>query len=150
MTKRDHAGALDRVLALVVFLTEDASEGLAAHGLTMSRARVVWELHHRGPMTQKALADVIGVSPRNITGLVDALVMTGFVTREPHPTDRRAALVTLTEHGATIVDRLARDRRELAETLFSDWPSERFDCFVQGLDALLASLDEESKAAGRL
>ena len=30
-----------------------------------------------GPMTQRALAEVLGVSARNVTGLVDALVATG-------------------------------------------------------------------------
>lgn len=28
--------------------------------------------------------------PRNVTDLVDALERDGYVTREPHPTDRRA------------------------------------------------------------
>jgi len=37
------------------------------------------------------------VAPRTITALFDGLVATGFVTREPHPSDRHAALVTLTE-----------------------------------------------------
>lgn len=130
------------MLELVVFLSEDMSHGLADYGLTRSRAHLLWELHHRGPTTQRALADVIGVSARNITGLVDALVATGFVTREPHPTDRRAALVTLTEHGAETTDALARGHRELAHALFADMPGEQFDCFVTGLVAVLAGLQQ--------
>ncbi len=41
-------------------------------------------------MTQRALADALQVTPRNVTGLVDALADSGFVERAPHPTDRRA------------------------------------------------------------
>lgn len=108
---------------------------------------MVWLLHYDGPTTQRALADVIGVSARNITTLVDALVRTGFVTREPHPTDRRAALVTLTARGAKTAEALARDHRELARALFAHMPPERFDCFVEGLAEVIATL-RRLKAAG--
>src|SRR5918993_821261 len=93
------AAALDQVLELVVLLNEDMTRSLARIGLTSARAHVLWELHHRGPTTQRVLADALQVSPRNVTGLVDGLVETGFVTREPHPGDRRATLVSFTEHG---------------------------------------------------
>jgi Mn-dependent DtxR family transcriptional regulator len=78
-------------------------------------------------MTQRALADATGVSARNVTGLVDGLVDTGFVTREPHPSDRRAALITLTERGAATADELVREQAVLAEALFGDLPDARFD-----------------------
>jgi DNA-binding MarR family transcriptional regulator len=121
---------------------EDMDHELAQDGLTPSRAHVLWELHLRGPMTQRALADVIDVSARNITGLVDALVATRFVTRERHPTDRRATHVTLTDHGARTAAAMQRDQQELARALFSQMPAEQFEGFVEGLDALLARIGE--------
>jgi DNA-binding MarR family transcriptional regulator len=143
----EYERAFDRVLELAVVLNEDMSQGLAQLGLTRSRAHVLWELHHRGPTTQRVLADVLRVSARNITGLVDALVATGFVTRQPHPTDRRATLVTLTEHGARTAGAMARDHRELAGALFSGMPVARFDCFVEGLDQVVAELRDRAAAS---
>ena len=102
-------------------------------GLTVSRTRLLWAIGLHGPMTQRALADALGVSARNVTGLVDALVATGFVTREPHPTDRRASLVSFTEHGAATVARLQEGQQELASLLFGDLPAPRLDCLVDGL-----------------
>ncbi len=138
---RDHGAAFDRVLELAVFLGEDMSHGLAALGLTRSRTEVLWVLHRGGPSTQRTLADALGVSPRNVTGLVDALVATGFVPREPHPTDRRAALVTLTEHGTKTTDDLRRRHRELADALFSDMPAERYDRFLEDLVKVISRLE---------
>jgi DNA-binding MarR family transcriptional regulator len=109
---------LGQILLLTVLLNQDMTEGLARIGLTGSRTRLLWELRHRGPSTQRALADALDVSARTITGLVDGLVATGFVTREPHPSDRRATLVTFTEDGTRTVGELERGQRELAGLLF--------------------------------
>jgi len=73
------------------------------------------------------------VTPHAITALVDGLVATGFVTREPHPTDRRAALVTFTERGRTTAQALLDGHRRLARQLFADLPSDVLDGFDAGL-----------------
>ncbi|PZF79775.1 MarR family winged helix-turn-helix transcriptional regulator [Jiangella anatolica] len=137
---RKHTEALGRILELVVVLSDDMTTSLAAQGLTDARAHLLWELHQRGPSTQRVLADALRVSPRNITGLVDALVATGFVTREPHPTDRRATLVSFTEHGAAVTAAMERDQHEFARILFADMPDDRFACLMEGLDDVLARL----------
>ena len=126
--------ALNRLLEIVMLLNQDAVESLAKQGLTVARARVMWLLHHNGPLTQKALADAMKVSPRNVTGLVDGLVETGFVTREPHPRDRRATHVSLTEHGAETMDAMDADHQALAKLLFGDMAERRFSEFARGLD----------------
>jgi len=74
--------------------------------------------------------------------LVDGLVATGFVTREPHPTDRRAINVTLTDHGARIVKELARQQDEFVALLFGDMPDRQLDGFVEGLTVVLDRIRE--------
>jgi DNA-binding MarR family transcriptional regulator len=134
--------ALDRILQLVVLINDDMTRSLARDGLTVSRAAVVWELHRRGPTTQRELAQALHVSARTITGLVDGLSTTGFVTREPHPSDRRATLVTLTKRGTRTTRALHRGQQDFAELLFGRMPAERFGCFVAGLDEVLSRLRE--------
>ena len=138
-----HGAALDQVLELAILINDDMTRSLARDGLTPTRAHLLWELHRRGPSTQRVLAEALDVTPRNITGLVDALVATGFVTREPHPTDRRATLVSFTEHGARTAKALDVGREQLAELLFAGMSDENFDGFVAGLDAVLATIREE-------
>jgi DNA-binding MarR family transcriptional regulator len=140
MKSADRVAALDRVLELVVLLGEDMTRSLAADGLTTSRAHLLWELLHRGPTTQRVLAEALGVSARNVTGLVDALAATGFVTREPHPSDRRATQVCFTDHGARTAQRMRAGHEELARLLFEPMPPEQFRCFVTGLDGVVARL----------
>ncbi|HEY4454933.1 MAG TPA: MarR family transcriptional regulator, partial [Pseudonocardiaceae bacterium] len=86
------------------------------------------------------LSEALKVSSRNITGLVDGLVETGFVTREPHPTDRRATLVTLTEHGKAIGLRMFQEQQEFASTLFGDFAEGELDAFVAGMEKVVTRL----------
>jgi DNA-binding MarR family transcriptional regulator len=132
-----HTAALDRVLELVVLLNEDMTQSLARDGLTVSRAHVLWELGHRGPCTQRMLADALHVSARTVTGLVDGLVATGFVTREPHPGDRRATLVTVTAHGQRVTESMRAGQVEFATALFGDMSESRLAGFTAGLDHVL-------------
>src|SRR5687768_14596787 len=99
------AHVFDRLLELTVLFQQDLSSSLGPMGLTPARAHLLWELHHRGPSHQQALATALDVSARNVTGLVDAVEAAGFAERRPHPRDRRATLVTLTPRGAEAMTR---------------------------------------------
>jgi DNA-binding MarR family transcriptional regulator len=87
------------------------------------------------------------VSPRNITGLVDALEATGYVERSPHPTDRRAVLVSLTPSSAELMREMQRDHEELGAILLAAVPPADRDALVRGVDAIAARLRELVAAA---
>lgn len=142
--------ALDRVLALNALLTEDLARFEAEHHLTGPRVHLLWQLGLTGPITQRDLAAALAVSPRNVTGLVDGLVSSGHVTREPHPTDRRATLVTLTVAGGRFVADLQTSHDDLAGALFADLPEDRLDGFVEVLDETIARVVQlmEAHAGG--
>ena len=131
---------LDRILELTVLLGRDMADFLAREGLTEPRVHLLWQLAQRGPCTQATLAADLHVTPRAITALVDGLVATGFVIREPHPSDRRATLVTLTQQGHATAQALLDDHRRLARQLFAGLPGDAFDSFDAGLLHVLTRL----------
>jgi DNA-binding MarR family transcriptional regulator len=132
--------ALDKLLELALLLNADMASSLPADGVTPSRAALLWHLGQHGPTTQRDLAEAMGVAPRTVTGLVDALVETGFVTRQPHPVDRRATLVTFTARGRRVVAKWQRQHVEFAQLLFDGMSGRRFDGLVAGLDDVLETL----------
>jgi DNA-binding MarR family transcriptional regulator len=60
--------------------------------------------------------------------------------RGPHPTDRRATLVRLTEHAAATAAALHAEYEEGAALLFGDAPAGELAAFVSVLDRVLARL----------
>ena len=133
---------------LVVVLDDDMARVNAALGLTPARMHLLWELGQRGPVPQRVLAEALKVTPRAVTGLVDALVARELVTREAHPSDRRATLVTLTAQGETLVAKLKRGHKDLARALFSSMSSGEFDSFSRSLAGLIDRLRKHLAASG--
>jgi DNA-binding MarR family transcriptional regulator len=126
--------ALDKVLSLAALVSADMNRFEREAGLTAARIHVLWVLGAAGPSTQQFLAAELGVSPRNVTGLVDGLVASGHVSREPHPADRRAVLVTPTPRGEATIRELVASHDDLAQRLFGEVPAERLAAFVTTLD----------------
>ena len=131
--------ALDKLLHLATLVGSDLTRFERESGLTTSRTHLLWILGAAGPSTQQSLAVALGVSARNVTGLVDGLVASGHVTREPHPSDRRATSVTPTAKGAAAIRSLIDSHEELAHQLFGHVPAERLDAFAATLDETVAT-----------
>jgi DNA-binding MarR family transcriptional regulator len=74
---------------------------------SVPRLRLLYELHCNGPRKMADLAETLGVTPRNVTALVDALEAEALVRRTPHPTDRRVTLVEITGGAAAVEDQFA-------------------------------------------
>lgn len=93
----------------------------AQEGVSFARMKLLGALHKMGPRIMSELSDELGVTPRNVTALVDALEKEGLVRRVPHVSDRRATVVELTEHGAEYGCRMSSGRvMESIGELFRD------------------------------
>jgi DNA-binding MarR family transcriptional regulator len=131
---------VDRLFELAVLLGDLMNRRLAGHGLTPARGEIVWLLHRHGQLTQRELSDVLDCTPRNVTGLVDALEKAGFVARTRHPTDRRAVLVSLTRHGQRLAAGWSIDRDDGTPRLFAGTSRAELTTFATVLDRVLAAL----------
>jgi DNA-binding MarR family transcriptional regulator len=59
-----------------------------------------------GPRPMRDLVSAFRLDPSYLTSVVDALERRGVARREPHPTDRRAKTVAVTEEGRRVVERV--------------------------------------------
>ena len=90
-------------------------------------------------VSQRALAERLGVLPSRLVTLVDELERRGLVERRDDPADRRSYALYLTETGALTLDDIARVAREHGESLCA--PLSAFE--RQQLGSLLARIADE-------
>ena len=129
--------ALDKIFELALRLTDVMQRGLGERGLSASRAEVLLVLDHGGPMVQRQISESLRCTPRYVTALIDALEAEGLVKRGPHPTDRRATLVSLTRRGSAAAARMVDERQQAARWLLGDIPREDLAAFVAIADQVL-------------
>jgi DNA-binding MarR family transcriptional regulator len=70
------------------------------------------------PVTQRRLAGFAATDPMMTSQVVRALAERDWVTREPHPTDRRAIVLTVTVAGRALVNRAVRAVEGVDEAFF--------------------------------
>jgi DNA-binding MarR family transcriptional regulator len=133
---------MGRLFALAPRLVEIQDLGAREYGMSYSRGRVVAALHASGPVVMRELAEAVGVRPRTITDLVDALEADGWVERRPHRTDRRATMVALTPAAETAFARLLEAYRWLAQDLVGGIPEEDQQRALGVIEHISARLDE--------
>jgi DNA-binding MarR family transcriptional regulator len=150
VTRADLSAALDmdtaeriagRLFSLAPRLVEILDLGAREYGMTYSRGRVVAALHASGPLLMHKLSKAVGVTPRTITGLVDALEADGWVERRADRLDRRATRVALTPDAEAAFARLLEGYRGLAQDLVSGIPEADQERALSVLDHVSARLD---------
>ncbi|MEM6637223.1 MAG: MarR family transcriptional regulator [Pseudomonadota bacterium] len=115
-------------------------DGLSELNMSPARFQILQALTESGALTMIALADRLSVTKRNVTTLVDGLEKEGLAGRHPHPTDRRATLVELTEAGADAFVRAADVQRAHLSGLLEDLDPAQQDAMTRALNQLTEAI----------
>ena len=67
----------------------------------------------------REIAERLRIAPRSATEVIDGLEERGLVQRVPHPKDRRATLVVITETGRRLHEQLQAERQRSSEEFFA-------------------------------
>ena len=113
---------------------------LGEGGTTYARMRLLGVLRCRGPQIMSGLSGELGVTPRNVTALVDALEEDGLVRRKPHPTDRRATVIEMTGKGESTCESTLVGHSEAVAELFDDLSEEELQELLEALGKLRGAL----------
>ena len=118
----------EALLAVARQLREKSAETLAPWDITPAQLRALRTLARHETMRLSGLSDHLQVAPRTATEVVDALLARDLVRRRADPGDRRATLVEVTEHGASILAEIRATRGTEAGRIFGRLsPADRAD-----------------------
>ncbi len=121
-----------------------------AHGLTRTDFAVLANLRRAGApfqLNQRHIMDALRLTSGTVSLRIEKMVDRGLVSRTTDPADARAAIVTLTEAGADLFDRVAPEHLANEARLLAALPEAQRDTLAELLRAIL--VDIEQPAAGR-
>ncbi|HEX2335775.1 MAG TPA: MarR family transcriptional regulator [Hyphomicrobiaceae bacterium] len=100
----------DVARALRTYVDQRARE----HGMTRAQWGVLARLERDEGMMQTEMAEALEIQPISLVRLVDRLCEQGLVERRPHPTDRRANCLYLSDNGRARLAQMVPLAREIS------------------------------------
>ncbi|MBL3686031.1 MarR family transcriptional regulator [Leucobacter zeae] len=133
----------------------DRMAGSFKHGMRMNpsdiaalRLLIIREEQGR-PVSPHEIAGHLRISTASTTKLLDRLSESGHVRREPHPSDRRARVVTLTDASRVEFFRLYGPRLAAIRQALAPFADAEIDAAVRVMAAVADALDPALDASAR-
>ncbi|MET7799660.1 MarR family winged helix-turn-helix transcriptional regulator [Streptomyces decoyicus] len=116
--------------------------GRLAPSLTLPQLRALVVLDGQGPVKLAALAGALNVNPSTAMRMVDRLEAAGSVTRQARPGNRREVVLSLTDEGRRLVERVLADRHTEIAEIVARLPAAQRAGLIDSLRALTDAAGE--------
>ena len=135
-------GIIGRVLRASALIVRRSDEILARHGMTRGEFDILSALR-RGerPQSPGDLRTVALATGPATTKRLHSLHSRGLVDRNTNPRDARGVLISLTDQGRTLIDRVFPEQLEAERALIAQVPPDSHEIVVASLKSLLASIE---------
>jgi MarR family 2-MHQ and catechol resistance regulon transcriptional repressor len=90
-----------------------------SYGISRDHFMILELLYNKGPHPVQKICEIFSIPSGSITYVVDKLEKSGYVKRQPSPTDQRTSNVVLTEKGITLFDEIFPKHVETISKNFS-------------------------------
>ena len=94
------------------------------------------------PLTAGKLRDLMGMSGAAITYLVERMIASGHLRREPHPTDRRKVSLRYADHGVEVAEQFFAPLADHAHRALATIPDRDLAAAHRVLTAVLAAMQD--------
>jgi DNA-binding MarR family transcriptional regulator len=121
------------------FLVESAIEASDAGDVTATQVGALRYIERHVPAFVGELSFGLSITPPAATKTVDRLVAKGLVERREDPDDRRQHLLTLTEAGQALLDRVKREQAERLGAVLGRMEEAERKALVRGLRGFMTA-----------
>jgi len=119
------------------------SEGIR---VTLGQAGILFILQHNNGRTMTELTKALAVENATLTGLIDRLERSGFVTRKASPEDRRSFRIYITPDGINECERVKPLIKRINEEIKYGFSKEEIEVFKRVLQSLFKKFDKPGKS----
>lgn len=109
-------------------------------GLTLARARALFALSRRGPLTQKELAEELEIETPTLVRVLDGMARQDLIVRTEDATDRRAKRIDMTPAGRLAFERMHVLATDLRGEIATDISEEDIDTALSVVRRLMRNL----------
>jgi MarR family transcriptional repressor of emrRAB len=93
--------------------------------------------------TATELSEACNEKPANLTRVCDELAAKGLIKRSPKPGDRRAVMISLSEQGAALIERILPEVSADISSVYADFTPAELDQLTTLTARVLQNLDKK-------
>lgn len=112
---------------------------LAEHNLTTTQLDLLLQVKQAQQIEQRQLQRALGVRSATLAGLIDRLLVHGFIEQHTSDCDARVKYITLTECGHGACDAVADIHASVAATLFAGFTPAELALLNQWLQRVVSN-----------
>jgi DNA-binding MarR family transcriptional regulator len=120
-------------------MREHTLEAWMGLNLTVPQIKSLFFISNQGTTNFTKLAAALGVTPANVTGIVDRLVEQDLVSRQENPDDRRSLTLRVTEKGENIIANLRERRASHTTEILANLKVEDLKAVLRGFKLFVAT-----------
>jgi DNA-binding MarR family transcriptional regulator len=109
----------------------------------LAQLKSLFLIHIKGSVNVRDLALDLGVTPGNVTSIVDRLAGQGLVKRTEGPEDRRVVLLQLTDKGRETINKIHETGDNHMRRFLEKMSAEDVGALLQGMNSFLAAMKED-------
>ena len=113
---------------------------LSEHDLTFNQFKVLEVLYHRGDLNISSITKLTMSTPGNITVVIKNLKRDGWITSILNPEDKRASILTITEKGKKVIEKVFPNHAKNLHNCVEDLSDEELDTFYNLLNKMYNSI----------
>jgi len=117
--------------------------------LTIPQLKSLFFVANQERTNFKKLACALGVTPSNVTGIVDRLVDQGLVRRQENPDDRRMLMLRVTDKGEAVITKLRERRASYMFGILTHLSLKELNSVVKGLGLVVRAAEIHGRKSQR-
>jgi DNA-binding MarR family transcriptional regulator len=113
--------------------------------LSIGQLKSLFFIDFEGSTHFKRLATALGVTPPDVTRIVDRLVEQGLVSRQENPENRRMLLLKTTDKGKALLAKLRESQISRVSGILAQLNLEELSALAQGFTALARAAEHDKE-----
>ena len=122
-------------------LDQSTSDAWINLNLTVAQLKSLFFIDSNGVTNSRSLASALGVTPSNMTGIIDRLAKQGLVSRQENPEDRRILLLQVTDKGRDTLVKLKESKTSHMSEVLACIDTEELSILAWGLSSLVKAAE---------
>lgn len=113
---------------------------VAPHGITRVQWMLLYYAEKNPGVTQKQLAEIMGITEPSVVRLIDRVEADGLLERIPHPDDRRIRTIVLTDKGKKLNRKVTKVVEQFKDDAIAGIPVKDMDTFREVLETMVKNV----------